>query len=206
MRTTLLFLFVSLCINAHSQTILTVFDSDVKHGLFYDLVNPMTFSSPRQSSILFIATEGAIVHKINNWSFTVQPKSKNTVTLIAIDSVKKDTLLKQLYKVRNIPMPDLSLGNALDSNQINLLPNALVSWEFQEFVPTTCEGHVLRGEVIFQNYTFSFNGDRIPTEIVTDLYRLKRVHQLDALPIELEVIISCASCVSRRITRTYFLI
>lgn len=183
------------------------FKCSVKDGLFKQLENPIAFYPEKECTVLLKSRDSVSIIKLSKNEFTVEPNCKTKqITLFAVDSITNDTLQKQDFKLRNIPTPELFLGNVSDSMETRLLPNALISYHAREYVPLRCPFRIIYAEIAVLDRTFQISGDRIPKEIVDELYLIRRFQGTPNLTIQLNATIGCSSCASRKTTRHFILI
>jgi hypothetical protein len=179
----------------------------VKDGLFKELENPVEFNPEKKSSVLLRSRDSVVIVKLSKTEFTVEPKcSAKQITLFAVDFLTNDTLQRQDFKLRNIPPNNLYLGNVTDSSEIRLLPNTLISYHAEEYIPFRCPFHIMSAEIVVLDRTFTISGDRIPKEVVDELYLLRRFYGIPNLTIQLNAKIACSSCAARNQTNYFVLI
>lgn len=179
----------------------------VKDGLFRQLENPIAFYPEKEGAVLLRSRDSVNIIKVSEHEFTVEPICRTKqITLFAVDSLTNDTLQQQNFKLRNPPALELFLGNVSDSMETRLLPNALISCHAWEYVPLRCPIRITSAEITVLDRTFQISGDRIPKEIVDELYLLRRFHGTPNLTIQVNAKIACSSCVARNKTSHFILI
>ncbi len=175
--------------------------------LFRGIENPVNYY--HKSAVLIKSRDSVNITKLAKGSFSIKPIcTAKSIVLYAVDSLSGDTLQELKRIVRHVPPTELYLGNAIDGMSTHLLPNALlhVNYGFNESVPLKICTHVLNAEITFMEHTFKINGDRIPKEVVDELYKLRRVYGTPNITIELTAKTSCPSCIARNRTMTITLI